>query len=144
MTKKLTIKEAIETLALSEKTIRRRIASGELKAEKFDGRWYVYLLGQDDHQLGQNDHLSGQDDQSTGQADHAVDQPEMAAELRTQIEYLKEQLRGRDQHIDHLTQLLALKEKNVAALTEQLDDSRRLIEDMRRPWWKRLFRQGEG
>ena len=45
------------------------------------------------------------------------------------------------QEIDHLTQLLALKEKNVAALTEQLDDSRRLIEDMRRPWWKRVFRR---
>jgi len=65
-------------------------------------------------------------------------------EIRAQLRVKDTQIEGLTQQIDHLTQLLALKEKNVAALTEQLDDSRRLICDMRTPWWKRLFRQGEG
>ena len=44
--------------------------------------------------------------------------------------------------MDHLTQAVAMAQKNSGALTEQLDDSRQRIEDMRsRSWWKRIFRR---
>ena len=35
------------------------------------------------------------------------------------------------QQISHLTQVVAMSQKNIAALTEQLSDSRQMIEDMR-------------
>ena len=65
------------------------------------------------------------------------------------IEDLREYLTRRDEHIEsltqelgHLTQIVAMSQKNIGALTEQLDDSRQMIEDMRsRSWWKRIFRR---
>ena len=68
----------------------------------------------------------------------------------SEIQHLREQLTRRDGHIesltqeiDRLTQVVAMSQKNIGALTEQLDDSRQMIEDMRsRSWWKRLLRRG--
>jgi len=36
-----------------------------------------------------------------------------------------------------------MSQKNIGALTEQLDDSQQMIEDMRnrKPLWKRIFRK---
>jgi len=43
------------------------------------------------------------------------------------------------QQIDHLTQIVAMSQKNIAALTEQLFESRQVISDMRRrTLWQRL------
>jgi len=61
----------------------------------------------------------------------------------SEIQHLREQLARRDEQIDHLTQLLAMQAKTTAALTEQLDAHRTLIEDLRRrklPLLKRIFR----
>ena len=55
-----------------------------------------------------------------------------------------EQLQSENAHLreqeNHLTQVIAMSQKNIGALTEQLDDSRQLIEDMRqrRTVWQRL------
>lgn len=57
---------------------------------------------------------------------------------------LQVQLTEKDEQIRELHQLLAVQSKTTAALTEQLDTSRQMIEDMRRPWWRRMFkRSGE-
>ena len=61
-------------------------------------------------------------------------------EKDARIAHLESQLARHAQQIDHLTQVVAMSQKNIGALTEQLDDSRQMIEDMRsRSWWKRLF-----
>ena len=53
----------------------------------------------------------------------------------SEIQYLREQ-------VSRLTQVVAMSQKNIGALTEQLDDSRQMIEDMRsRSWWKRILRR---
>ena len=55
-----------------------------------------------------------------------------------------EQLQSENAHLreqeNHLTQVIAMSQKNIGALTEQLDDSRQLIEDMRqrRTVWQRV------
>ena len=67
----------------------------------------------------------------------------------SEIQHLREQftrcdghIESQTQEIDHLTQIVAMSQKNTAALTEQLDDSRQMIEDMRsRSWWKRILRR---
>ena len=70
---------------------------------------------------------------------HHVDTNDGSKDLRDEIKYLRVQLTRRDDQIDHLTQLLAIAQKNVSMLTERMQ----VIEDMRhrRPFWKRLFRQ---
>src|SRR5574341_1689618 len=61
----------------------------------------------------------------------------------SEIQHLREQLARRDEQIDHLTQLLAMQTKTTTALTEQLDASRQMIEDLRHPLplWKQWFRR---
>ena len=60
--------------------------------------------------------------------------------LESENRHLREQLARHAQQIDHLTQVVAMSQKNIGALTEQLDDSRQMIEDMRqrRTVWQRL------
>lgn len=135
MTKKLTIKEAITDLGMSEKTIRRRIQSGQLLAEKRGNQWLV--LVNDDQNNGHDDQKPGQTDHPHRPSDHANEKPDPSAfisQLQSENQYLREQ-------VDHLTQIVAMSQKNVAMLTEQLDSSRQMISDMRqRSWWKRAFR----
>jgi DNA-binding transcriptional MerR regulator len=118
----MTIQEATQHFHVSEKTIRRWIKQGKVEAELRDGRYLVSV---------------------TGQSGQTVDQTPLIEQLRSEIDHLREQLARRDEQIDHLTQLMAMQSKTTAALTEQLDTSRALIEDMRRrkiPLLRRIFR----
>jgi antitoxin component of RelBE/YafQ-DinJ toxin-antitoxin module len=59
------------------------------------------------------------------------------------LDLLRDELSHKNEQIDHLHQLLAIQSKTTAALAEQLDAHRTLIEDLRRrkpPVWKRIFR----
>lgn len=47
------------------------------------------------------------------------------------VDMLCQQLAAKDEQIDHLTQVVAMSSKNIATLSEQLDTSRQMIEDMR-------------
>ena len=127
MTKRLTIKEAITYLRLSEKTIRRHIKSGQLNAEKQGNQWFI--LVNDDPNHGHGGQKQGQTDYDNGQPD----QPALIGQLQSENQHLREQ-------VDHLTQVVAMSQKNIGALTEQLDDSRQMIEDMRqrRTVWQRI------
>jgi excisionase family DNA binding protein len=117
----MTVQQATQHFNVSEKTIRRWIKSGKIKAELVDGKYHV---------------------QTDGHNDRTDDQTPLIERLQSEVEYLRERLVNRDQEIDHLTQLLAVSHKSIGALTEQLDASRLMIDDMRnRPsGWRRLFR----
>ena len=122
---KLTIKEAAEHFNVSSITIRRKIKSGELDADKVGNQWFVHV----EQETYQNE-----------QAVNQVDQPVFTEQLQSEISHLREQLVRRDEQIDHFQQIVAMSQKNIGALTEQLDDSRQMIEDMRqrRTVWQRL------
>lgn len=135
---------AIE-LGVSITTIRRWIKEGKLSASKIDGKWMVNL----DDQAGYPNDKNGQP------FGYPNDPSELVEALRGQIEDLKaeietknQQLQRRDEQtealtlqIDHLTQVVAMAQKNVATLTDQLESSRLMIEDLRqnKSLWKRLF-----
>ena len=120
----MTIQAATRHFQVSEKTIRRWIKQGKLKADLVDGRYVVHLDGQ------------------TAQTN---DQTSLIDQLRSENEQLRGQLTRRDGQIDaltqqndHLTQVVAMSQKNAAQLTEQLDTSRQMLEDglRHRPWWR--------
>jgi antitoxin component of RelBE/YafQ-DinJ toxin-antitoxin module len=59
------------------------------------------------------------------------------------IGLLRDEMRHKNEQIDHLQQLLAMQSKTTAALTDELSTSRQMIEDLRRhkpSWFKRTFR----
>ena len=122
---KLTIKEAAEHFNVSSITVRRKIKSGELDADKVGNQWFVHV----EQETYQNE-----------QAVNQVDQPVFTEQLQSEISHLREQLARRDEQIDHFQQIVAMSQKNIGALTEQLDDSRQMIEDMRqrKTVWQRI------
>ena len=122
---KLTIKEAAEHFNVSSITVRRKIKSGELDADKVGNQWFVHV----EQETYQNE-----------QAVNQVDLPVFTEQLQSEISHLREQLTRRDEQIDHFQQIVAMSQKNIGALTEQLSDSRQMIEDMRqrRTVWQRL------
>ena len=128
MTDTMNTQQAAHHYQVSERTILRWIKSGKLKAEQEQGHWCIRL---DEQDVRQDDRQAMEQLQSEN------------AHLRELLSRQDEQLARRDEQIDHLTQLLAMQSKTTAALTEQLDTSRALIEDMRHrklPIWNRVFR----
>ena len=125
MAKTMTIPEASQALGVSQRTIHRWIRDGKLSAKKIDRQWRVDVDIETVKDNGKSD-LDAQ----------------LVEQLRSENAHIREQLVRRDEQIDHLTQVVAMSQKNIGALTEQLDDSRQMIEDMRsRSWWRRIFRR---
>ena len=67
-------------------------------------------------------------------------------EIRGQLRVKDTQIESQAQQIDHLTQVVAMSQKNIGALSEQLDSSRQMIEDLRnqkpqrrKGFWTRLL-----
>jgi len=134
MTERMSTQHAAKQFRVHERTIRRWIQSGKLKAEQIEGRWFVQVEDENVRGNGQPVQDNARDD---GQDARLIEH------LTDEISHLREQLARRDEQIDHLTQLLAMQSKTTAALIEQLDTSRAMIEDMRRrklPLLKRVFR----
>ena len=116
----VTIKEAVGILGMSERTLRRHIAEGKIESHLEGGRRLVYANGYANAMT----------------TDMPVGIQQLLDEKDARIEQLEAQ-------IEKLTSLLAMAQSNVAALTEQLDASRQMIEDLRQPQplWRRLFRR---
>jgi len=91
-----TIAEAAARLGVSTNTIRRRLTSGVISGRKVGGKWVIPLA----------------DEPETGDQDQSGE-----------VEWLREQLRTKDQQIDQLHQLLGQSALNASP----------------RPWWRRLF-----
>jgi chromosome segregation ATPase len=151
-TKWMSIDDAVAHTGMSRRTIYRRIKTGEIEARTEDGKRQVCVPA---------DGTAAQES-SFGTADDTDFGTQLIEQLKSEVESLREQnaslahadtelvtqLRAEIAHLrqqnDHLTQLLAMQSKTSGALTEQLDASRLLIEDLRsRPLslWQRLTRK---
>ena len=105
MDTKLTVNQAARKLNLSSKNVRCWLKSGKLNGEKVDGKWYVQADAIFDHYLNPNVHMDTQ---------LALEQ------LQDETRYLRELLDNRDsqiesmnQHIERLSQLLAVSHRSL-------------------------------
>lgn len=129
MDTKLTVKQAARKLNLSSKNVRHWLKGGKLNGEKVDGKWYVQVDSTFEHYLNAN---------------VQVDTQLALEQLQDETRYLRELLANRDsqiesinQHIERLSQLLAVSHKSLQQVTDQVQ---LLIEDNRKPsFWRRLF-----
>ena len=129
MDTQLTVNQATRKLNLSSKSVRRWLKSGKLNGEKVDGKWYVQVDTVFEHYLNPNAHMDTQ---------LALEQ------LQAETRHLRELLDNRDsqiesmtQHIERLSQLLAVSHRSLQQVTDQVQ---LLIEDNQKPsFWKRLF-----
>ena len=129
MEAKLTVNQAAQQLNLSSKSVKHWLKGGKLNGEKVDGKWYVQADSTFEHYLNPNVQMNTQ---------LALEQ------LQDETRHLRELLASRDtqiesmnQHIERLSQLLAVSHRSLQQVTDQ---SQLLIEDNRKPsFWKRLF-----
>jgi len=117
----MTIQEACQRLGKSETTVRRWIKQGKLASKMVDG---VY----DIPEMAVNDYLN---DQSMTRQVEGADQP-MIDQLKAENEYLKEL-------IQELEDARQRSDTIVLQLTRQLEQSQRLLEYHRDPWYRRWF-----
>lgn len=100
---------------VSTETVRRWIREGKLHAARINGKYDIPSTPHDTTQTPQNN-----------------DTEMLLAEFRTQLQ-------EKDKQIEELHQILALAQKNVADLTQQLSTQARLLEDKRNShWWQRF------
>ena len=140
MTTKLTIAETAEALCISIKTVRRRIANKELKAEKVGNKWFVDISDQLRANEGQVD-----DQLLNSLRDEVKHYQGLLAKADSEVTYLRDQLERSDrqtesmsQQIDRLSQLLAVTHKSLQTVSEKYQ----LLEDKsRQTWWQKLWKR---
>ena len=129
MDAKLTVNQATQQLSLSSKSVKRWLKRGKLNGEKVDGKWYVQADAIFEHYLNPNAHMDTQ-----LALEHLQDKTRHLQEL---LDNRDSQIESMTQHIEHLSQLLAVSHRSLQQVTDQHN---LLIEDNRKPsFWKRLF-----
>jgi type I site-specific restriction endonuclease len=129
MDTKLTLNQVAQTLNLSSKSVKRWLKVGKLNGEKVDGKWHVQVDSTFEHYLNPNAQMD---------ARLALEQvQDEARHLREVLDNRDSQIESMTQHIEHLSQLLAVSHRSLQQVTDQ---HHLLIEDNRKPsFWKRLF-----
>ena len=129
MDTKLTVNQAAQQLNLSSKNVRRWLKSGKLNGEKVDGKWYVQADSTFEHYLNPSVQTDTQ---------LALEQlQDETRHLRQLLDNRDNQIESMTQHVERLSQLLAVSHKSLQQVTDQVQ---LLIEDNRKPsFWKRLF-----
>ncbi len=129
MDAKLKVNQAAQKLNLSSKSVKRWLKRGKLNGEKVDGKWYVQADAIFEHYLNPNAHMDTQ-----LALEHLQDKTRHLQEL---LDNRDSQIESMTQHIEHLSQLLAVAHRSLQQVTDQHN---LLIEDNRKPsFWKRLF-----
>ena len=129
MDTKLTVNQAAQQLNLSSKSVKRWLKRGKLNGEKVDGKWHVQADRIFEHYLNPNAQMD---------ARLALEQvQDEARHLREVLDNRDSQIESMTQHIERLSQLLAVSHRSLQQVTDQ---HQLLIEDNRKPsFWKRLF-----
>ena len=129
MDTKLTVNQAAQRLNLSSKSVKRWLKVGKLNGEKVDGKWRVQADSTFEHYLNPNAQVDTQ---------LALEQLQDEARLlRELLANRDSQIESMNQHIERLSQLLAVSHRSLQQVTDQHQP---LIEDNRKPsFWKRLF-----
>jgi len=112
----LTATGASQALGISERTVRRRANKGLIESKLEKGR-RLFLVDIDRTVTGA-----------------ATDTSALVEQLRSEVEHLKQELDRRNEQIDQQNMI-------VMQLTRQLEQSQRLLEYHRDPWYKRWFRK---
>ncbi|MDP6751601.1 MAG: hypothetical protein QGH37_32200 [Candidatus Poribacteria bacterium] len=127
MTKQMPILQAAEYYNVSERTLRRRIESGQATGRKVKGRWLVDVeQGKVDNSAAsrrQNADLPGQ---NSTVADHA----DLIEQLKSEVEHLRETNR---QLLNSMDESKSRSDTIVMKLMHQIESQQFQLEEAQRP-----------
>ena len=127
MTKQMPILQAAEYYNVSERTLRRRIQSGQATGRKVKGRWFVDVeqnkVDNSAASRRQNADLSGQNGTV---ADHA----DLIEQLKSEVEHLRETNR---QLLNSMDESKSRSDTIVMKLMHQIESQQFQLEEAQRP-----------
>ena len=133
-----TIKESIEILGISRKTLYRRMDSGEIESKKVGSARFVKIGDPEETQTVSDDtSQTVSDDTSQTVSDDTVcdtndvirNQQGEIEFLRSQVEYLQTELSDTKTRSDTM----------ILKLTQTVDNQQLLLIESKTPFWKKLF-----
>jgi len=130
----MTIAEVARLIGKNEQTIRRAIKSGKLRATMVDGRYEVDERDIPDSLRDSQAIVT--DSQGVSHTDSQALVSEIV-QLKRRISELEDRLKEKDRIIEEASQR---HDTIVLQLTRQLDQSQRLLEYHREPFWRRWFK----
>ena len=117
----ITASEAAQHFKVSSQTIRRWIQLEKLTGYKSNGQWYV--------EIDEESHPTNVQQNNNNIA---------IQQLKDEVKHLRELLEERGNEVKELHQIIAMQQKSLDKLTEQI----LLLEDKsKRTWWERIFHQ---
>ena len=126
MTEQMPLEEAAQYLNVSERTLRRRIQSGKITANKIKGKWIV------DINLDDNTEKTAtrqQDADLSGQNGTNADLAELVSQLKSENEHL----RGTNQQLlSSMDEARTRSDTIIMQLSQQIDRQQLQLEDIRR------------
>ena len=131
----MTITEAARTVNRSRQTIYNYVKSGKLKSNR-NGKGYDIEL----EELRKAFDMSNDTSSKSSKFDTSTSNDDMSNQVSNEmpidkyIDTLTHQLEEKDKQVEELHQIIAMQQKSVQQLTEQI-----LLEDKSHPWWKRIF-----
>ena len=108
--KQMTIKEYVAYSGLSDATIRRKIKTGSLPAERIEERWMVSVDTDDQSENGQSPRHGEPSEQTA-----------LVQQMRSENDYLRKQ-------VDHLTQVVAMQTQQQGEMVKLLENPERVSE----------------
>ena len=121
-----TIKESIEILGISRKTLYRRMDSGEIESKKVGSARFVKIGDPEETQTVSSDTSQTV---SSDTNDVIRNQQGEIEFLRSQVEYLQTELSDTKTRSDTM----------ILKLTQTVDNQQLLLIESKTPFWKKLF-----
>ena len=109
---------ACQSFDISESTLRRRIEQGKIESKLENGRRLVLI-------------------ESDGQMTFTAADAALVEQLQSEVEYIRQDLGRRNEQIAQLEDSRQRQDTIILQLTRQLEQSQRLLEYNREPFWRR-------
>ena len=125
-----TIKESIEILGISRKTLYRRMDSGEIESKKVGSARFVKIGDPEETQTVSDDTSQTVSDDTVCDTNDVIRNQQGEIEfLRSQVEYLQTELSDTKTRSDTM----------ILKLTQTVDNQQLLLIASKTPFWKKLF-----
>ncbi len=110
----VSIAQAAKLLGLTEDGIRKRVRKGELRGEKIDNKWHVYV------EIGKNEQEPVLEGVKTATREQQDSIESFLAHLQAEIEFLRAQIQEKDQDIQAWQEQARYKDLVIAQLQDRV------------------------
>jgi len=125
-----TIKESLEILGISRKTLYRKMDSGEIESKKVGSARFVKIGDPEETQTVSSDTSQTVSDDTVCDTNDVIRNQQGEIEfLRSQVEYLQTELSDTKTRSDTM----------ILKLTQTVDNQQLLLIESKTPFWKKLF-----